>query len=57
MKERCVHTVHRQRASIQRLQDENFLLQLAALEWASRYYDLLNSLKGENHDEPNSTGV
>jgi hypothetical protein len=58
VKERCTHTVKRQRARIQALEDENFLLRLTATEWASRYYDLLNSLqsvKGGNHDEPSST--
>lgn len=58
MKERCAHTVKRQRICIRHLEEENFLLRLAATEWASRYYDLLNSLKsveGGNHDEPSST--
>ena len=44
MKQRLVHTVRRQQVVIQRLEEENFLLRLAATEWALRYFELSNSL-------------
>lgn len=59
MKERLSHTVRRQRACIKHLEEENFLLRLTATEWASRYYDLVNSLKskGGNSNEPSNSGL
>ena len=60
MKERLVHTVRRQKACIQCLQEENFLLRLAATEWALRYHELLNSIgsvNGGKDSEPSDTSV
>lgn len=55
MQERCLYTVRRQRVYIKHLEEENYLLKLAATEWASRYYELINSINSAKEEKSNGS--